>query len=136
MASAHAAVYALLAGDATLAAIVGTRIYVARAPQDAALPYVVYEEAEAERVRSLSGDVDYVSSVVDVSAFAASHAQALAAGNAAREAVNDYRGTSGSTVVALLAVTREQDLHIPPSNGGETGTFERALELEIHWRDA
>lgn len=136
MASAHAAVYALLAGDATLSAIVGARIYVSRAPQDATLPYLVFDEAEAERIRSLSGDLGYVSSVVDVSAFASTRTEALAAGNAAREAVNDFRGTSGSTVVTLLAVTREQDLHIPPSDGGEVGTFERALELELHWRDA
>lgn len=51
----NTAIYTQLSGDATLSALVSTRIYPVNAPQDAALPLVVYQRVSGPVGYSQSG---------------------------------------------------------------------------------
>jgi hypothetical protein len=53
---ALASVYAVLAADAALVALVSTRIYQGRLPQKPTLPALVYTTAGGRRIGSLAGD--------------------------------------------------------------------------------
>lgn len=57
--SDHAAssfIYSTLAGDATLNGLVGTKIYEAIAPPDAALPYVIFAEYSTREVLGMGAN--------------------------------------------------------------------------------
>jgi len=132
----HAALYSILSGAAGVTELVSTRIYLARAPQGAALPYVWFEDRSTTYIRALSGDQAYRRSLVDVNCIAASATEAIAVADAVTSAINDARGTYASTPIVNVAVLGDDTNTLPPTSGEEFGAFERSLDVEITWRSA
>lgn len=96
--SAESEVYAALAGDSGLAALVGPRIYPDVLPELEAYPAVVYARARTERIISIS-NVDYGSDVaVQVSTWAENRTDCDAAAVAVDAALR---------VAGILPVSRQ-----------------------------
>lgn len=83
----RADIYAALVADPTLVALVGTRIYPEKAPQDPTLPFIVYYEFANPVRQSLSGPVAVDRPRVQYSTYSTSYAQSLAVVAALRDAV-------------------------------------------------
>lgn len=68
--SMEADLFTLLSGDATIAAIVGTRIYPVIAPNSAVAPFLVYNVISGQAVSTFSGASGYVKKRVQISSVA------------------------------------------------------------------
>jgi hypothetical protein len=76
-----------LAASSAVTTIVGTRIYQTVAPQDAALPYIVWMVVSGSPGNNLSDLPDYDDQRVQVDCYSANQAQARQLGEAARYAI-------------------------------------------------
>ncbi len=90
------ALFAHLSADAGVAALVGNRIYPIEAPQEAVLPYVVYQRISGPRVRSHSGPSHLAQPRFQITGAAATYPSLRAVMNAVRVALDGFRGTMGS----------------------------------------
>lgn len=93
-----ALVYAALAADVTVAALVGTRIYPEQAPDEADLPLVVYTVKAAD---GMDGDAPVVRCSVTANCYAATDAAADALGTAVRAVLEEYAGSGGGVRLHL-----------------------------------
>jgi hypothetical protein len=104
------AIYAILAADSGVAAIVGTRIYPNFAPAGAALPNVVYEQVTATRTKALVGHQGLTRQRFTVRAIATTYTAAESLADAVRLALCDYVGTAGGIVVKGIFLDGERDV--------------------------
>lgn len=132
----HAALYSILTGAAGVTALVGSRIYLVRAPQSTTQPYVWFEDRNVGYVRSLAGDENYRRALVDVNCVGASSSSAIAVSAAVVSALNGARGTYASIEVVNIAVLGEDTNALAPAGGEEYGPVERSLDVEVTWRTA
>jgi hypothetical protein len=89
----------LLTGNSAVAALVGTRVFVDEAPDDADLPLIVYGVRLAQQI---DGSAPLSMATVDVHCYSASDDQALAVATAVDAALNGAGGISGGTSVLCL----------------------------------
>ena len=68
--------YATLAGDSTVAGIVGTRIYPSVAPESAALPRIDYMNVAGSRINTLPGVSDMIRKRLQINCHALTYAAA------------------------------------------------------------
>lgn len=95
------AIYQRLAGHAPLAALVGTKIYPSRAPDEAALPYVTHMDMAAlDQARDLGGAGGLAQARVQVDAWAATATEAKRIGDAVQAALEDFTGTVAGVRIA------------------------------------
>ena len=92
----EAALYAELTGDGTISGLVSTRVYPLYAPQDASLPYIVYQFISRITDYSQSGATGMKIPRVQIRSVAATYdgAQTLAA--AVESVLSGFSGTMGS----------------------------------------
>src|SRR3972149_5680654 len=69
-------IYTLLTNDSPVAAIVSTRIYPLIAPQDAAVPFIVYQRISGNPVNEMAGYASLENPRYQVDAYADSYAAA------------------------------------------------------------
>jgi len=115
-----------LLANAGVTALVGERVFVTVAPQDAALPLVVLKRVSTPRVYAQTGPSGLAWPRVQITARAARQAEAVAVAKAVRQAVSGYRGSMGGVPVQAVFVDTERDGFF-----FETGKFERVLDVII-----
>lgn len=116
-----AIIYAALAGNATVAALVGTRIYPEEAPADADLPMIVYTVRTAE---GIEGSAPLLRCTVTANGYAATDATAESRGVAVRAVLNGFDGNGSGVQVRQLSLSdsneaRDSDM----SEWGRLATF-------------
>lgn len=102
--SAERAIYALLSGDAAVAAIVATRIYPLEAPRDARAPLIIYARGGGNRWRSLTGPSGLAQAEIQVDAYAAEYEAVKDLARAVRHALDGFRGR--------VLVASDPDVHV------------------------
>jgi hypothetical protein len=114
-----------LLADASVAALVGTRIYPLRLPQKVTLPAIVTTRISGVRIGNLHGIASAAEPRYQVDAWAVNQAGAHALGAAIRQALEAYVGTwtdgnSPPVVSARVSVRfeTERDLFEEEINGG------------------
>ncbi len=120
----------LLAAPA-VAALVGERVFVTVAPQEAEKPLVVLRKVSGARVYSQSGDSGLAWPRVEITARAERAADAIAVATAVRQAISGYRGMMGAVNVQAVFVDSERDAF-----DFETRAFERVVDIFIWHTDA
>ena len=100
--------YSQLSAYAGLTALVSTRIYPNRAPQDATLPYVVYFRVGGSREQAFTNAVGATGVRMQFSAFAAAYIDADAVRAQVRAALLAYV-TSGGVTVHEVALESDLD---------------------------
>jgi hypothetical protein len=129
-----AGLVSLLTSEATITAICGTRVYVTRAPQNAAFPHVIITQMSSDENPTLdggSGQLRFVDYDIDCKAKSSVTAESL--GNAVRTFLDDYSGTAGSSTIGAVIMNDESDDYEPPSDGSDVGVFIVTLDLTIHF---
>lgn len=90
--------YTLVTSDATVTGLIGTRMYPAPIPQDAALPALAYQLiSQPGQYAHHEGDIGLRRSRVQLTARATDYARIRALLSALSAALSGYRGTTGST---------------------------------------
>lgn len=95
----EAAIKTIGAAHVGLTALVGTRIYAGQAPQNAALPYLVFEKDGYRPVSAIYVDTSWGYTDVTFTAHAATLLAALQVMEQVRLAYNRYQGTVGSVEI-------------------------------------
>ena len=102
-----AIIYAALAGNTTVAALVGTRIYPEEAPADADLPLVVYGVSMAD---GIEGTAPLTRCTVTANSYAATDATAESLGAAVRAALDGYSANGSGIGVRELLLSDTNEL--------------------------
>jgi hypothetical protein len=124
----------LLSSEATITAISGTRVYVQRAPQNAAFPHIIITQMGSEENATLdggSGQLRFLDFDIDCKAKSSVTAESLA--NAVRTYIDDYSGTAGSFTIGAVLMNDESDDYEPPQDGSDVGVFVITLDVTIHY---
>ena len=124
----------LLTGEATISAIVSSRVYVGKAPQKATLPYLVLTQLGSEENTSIdgaSGQLRFLTFDIDCKAKTSVQAESL--GNAVRVFLDDYSGTAGSYTIGAVILNSESDDYEPPTDGSDIGVHVVTLDVEIQY---
>lgn len=129
------AIYARLAADATLSALVGTRIYPDQGQEDADLPFVVYDQAEEERVRTMTGYVSLGRQQMRLEVTAATKSSAKAVVAALKGSLDGYAGPVGSGTLSVAGIFHEGEASgaEPPYHANALGEYTAELTLSIFY---
>lgn len=124
----------LLSSEATITAISGTRVYIQRAPQNAAFPHIIITQMSSDENGTLdggSGQLRFLDFDIDCKAKSSVTAESL--GNAIRTYIDDYSGAAGSFTIGAVIMNDESDDYEPPQDGSDVGVFVVTLDLTIHY---
>ena len=124
----------LLSSEATITAISGTRVYIQRAPQNAAFPHIIITQMSSDENGTLdggSGQLRFLDFDIDCKAKSSVTAESL--GNAVRTYIDDYSGTAGSSTIGAVLMNDESDDYEPPQDGSDVGVFVVTLDVTIHY---
>jgi len=123
--SVDSAMYDHLTADATLATLVGARIYPDAAPQGGALPFIVYFAASTEHDRHLAAGSGLASVSFQIDVYAATSLSRRSISDALFDRLHGYAGAMGTELFDVRSCTLEGPTHTyePPSDGSEQGTY-------------
>lgn len=87
------AIYEILKGLTQVGGPATPRVYASRAPQNAPQPFIVFQEIDSLRTRSINTQDRIAQAYIQIDAYAALPFDASALGAAVETAMVDYRGT-------------------------------------------
>ena len=136
MADIGSAIRAVLANDAGVSALVSTRIYPDRLPQNVTYPAITYEMNFDSSFESMSGITGFAESFVEVVCWSTTRLQATATAEAVRLALTSYQGTSASVVVRRIhpnigGVAREE-----PDDGSDVPVYYHERDYHTFYCEA
>ena len=102
MSDVETLVYTTLTGDAGVAALVGTRVYPAIIPQDAALPALAYQRISSQAIQWQDGSAAPIRPRIQVTAVADDYSEAKGLAAAVRSALN---GVSSGQILSSFMDT-------------------------------
>ncbi len=108
----EALIQTILTGDATVAALVGTRISPNIIRQGTAMPAVTYQQISGQRDHTLDGASGFVEGRFQVNCWAKTYAETRELADAVRDALDDY--STGT----IQAIHLEDEGDIPTLMGG------------------
>ena len=126
----------LLTNEATISAIVSSRVYIGKAPQKALLPHIVITQMSSEDFKSFdnTGNLRAIDFDIDCKADRSVEAETL--GNAVRTFIQDYTGTAGSQTVQAVLLNDESTDYEPPQDGSDVGVHTTLLDVTIQFNPA
>lgn len=128
--SVESVIYDRLAADATLAALVGNRIYPIRAPQEAVLPLVVYQRIGGATVNGSTAVSGTSNPQFQIDCISGTYGDAKRVADAVRSSLNKWF-SSGTTPELNLALQDERDDYTPPIDQSEEGVFRVMQDYSI-----
>lgn len=130
------AIYARLAADAPLSALVAARIYPEAAVQSDTFPLVTYSEAEASFTYGLAGRINLGKYQMHLDCYALSYLTCKSARAAVMACLDSLQATIGAgTVTVLGAFLESGDSDMAaPIHADESGVFRAGIDVAIHYR--
>lgn len=121
MSELHEALYAHLADDAAVAALVGTRISWGKASEDDALPYIVCFQISGRSSTHLTGASGFATKRIQINSTARTYADSHILAKAVREAVATLKGVLGAGGVTITCKAfrwdgERDDIEAPPQS--------------------
>ena len=124
--------YTYLRGLTTITDQVAARIYPHNAPTSAAFPYITYARISSTHEHHMTAAAGLSSQVIQFDVFASTIAEAEAAADALRAAMDGFQGgTMGSTAVRHIELTNERDTFLPPADDSEVGVYNISVDFSI-----
>ena len=126
----------LLTNESTISNIVGSRVYVSKAPQTAPLPYIVITQMTSEEFKSLdnTGNLRAIDFDIDCKADRSVEAETL--GNAVRTFIQDYTGTAGTYTIGAVLLNDESTDYEAPTDASDVGVHTVLLDVTIQFNPA
>ena len=108
--------FSYLSTDSGITALVSTRVYPLRMPQNATLPAVTFTRISGPRSHALSGPTGCGMARIQIDAWATTYASAKAVIDTVRSALDGYSGTAGSETIKSSLLQTETDFYEPETN--------------------
>ena len=135
MADIETGIYAHLYADATVLALVSTRIYPLAVPQTGSFPAITYQRISGSHVRSHSGPSGLSVARYQLTCWASTYAGAKALAEAVREAMDAVSGTWNSIAVGASFLDSDGDTEqLTPAS--DTRTYGVRQDYEIHYAES
>lgn len=128
------ALYSRLTGFSGLANLIGARVYEHLQPQNPVYPAVVYTRVSAARVTAMGADPGLVHSRFQIDAWSLGAKEARDVAEQVRQALERWRGTSGSTVIQDSFIDNVQDS--PAELVSSVPVYRTITEVMIHHSDS
>lgn len=127
MSELHGPIYAHLAANAGVSALVGSRIYRDRATETDVLPYITYTRISEARHPHSTGTSGLVNAVYQINSWATERNDANEIAEAVRNALDTLTGTLGAgavteTTIRSCDLDASRDLDVPPTAGDQQGS--------------
>lgn len=134
----EAAVYKLMTDDATVAALVGTRIYPAIAPQSTVTPYIVYQRIATQHLHTMDGIAGLAETTIQIDCYASTYGAVKALADAVRLALDGYTGTpvGDGTVIGGILLDNTNDNPESPQTGLETILQRVSMDFTIWYEES
>jgi hypothetical protein len=132
----EAALRTHLLDDASIAALVGTRIYPIRAPQgETTLPRIVYQRIGNETLISHEGFGGHQTTQIQIKVVASTYAGAKALAKLVEQQAEAFRGTIADTLITGCDPQGQIDLPQELAAGADQGPSAVVQEWLVSWRD-
>jgi hypothetical protein len=102
-----AALFSIITGDATVAALIVARFYPITAPQNVTKPYATYQRIGGVRHRSVDGPAGLASPRYQVDAWATDIDEARSLSAAIRRAIDGFKGDAGGLTIHEIVMDDE-----------------------------
>jgi len=129
----RAGLRALLTGEATISTIVGSRVYITRAPQGAVYPHVLITQMGSEENLALDGTGPLRFLDIDIDCKATTGKGAADLAKAVRDFIKDYSGAAGGETIEAVILNGEVDGYEDPRDGSDVGTVMVTLDVTIQY---
>ena len=123
----------LLTGEPTISSIVGSRVYIGKAPQTAPLPYIVITQMNSEDFKTFDGTGELRAVDFDIDCKADRSVEAEALGNAVRVFLQDYSGAAGDETIQAVLLNDESIDYEPPTDASDIGVHTLLLDFTIQF---
>lgn len=131
MAELEEAVYSRLSTSVAVAALVSTRIYPQKIPQEAALPAVAYARISALRVKAHAAPTGLARARMQVMCVARSYSDVKVLATAVRKSMEGVMGTVGGLVIQGSWLETDADEY-----GDAEGLYSVRQDFMVWYREA
>lgn len=130
------AVRGLLLGQPDILALCDERIYPQEAPQEARMPYVIYQQADQRMVMSLRRRINLNSYLMRLDCFAASYAEVKELHQVLLDTLVDFRGDLGGDAIQIRGVFHDgsESALEAPVHADEQGVHSMGLSVTLWYR--
>lgn len=133
--SIEAALYSLMSNDATLTAIVSTRIYINLALQGAAVPHVTYQQLSGLRDEVMIGPSGLVESRFQINIWGDTYTENRSIANAVRGLLDGYSGTVGTVEIEAIHMIDESDVPQFPAGKDVIKRYGKRLDFTVWFKE-
>lgn len=135
MKSPEAVLRSALIANATVAGLIGTRIYPVLAPAAAQLPLVTWRRSGITRAQTLGGPMGVPQVSVEYSIFAATYETAREIADAMRVTLDGYGGTVDNTTVRQTALDNESDEFVQLQGSDLPAVYQITQSYDVWWQE-
>ena len=129
------AIYAQLSGDATLAALVGTRIYADYNGERSVFPYITFYGVSGSAEETMGGATDLMHAVLQLDVWALKSTDVSTIMKSIRRLLDNKYGTWGGVVVDLVILNNFLYTYQFPSDGSEGCIYKGSVEVASSFRE-
>lgn len=130
------AIQSMILADASFNAIAGNAVFYNKAPQKAALPYVILSRISAQRILSFAGYSGLTAPRVQVDCYATTYTQVRKMADVIRLAINGFRGTVLGKEIQGVFLEDDRDSYEPPEHGDEVGVHRVSNDYFVWFKEA
>jgi hypothetical protein len=133
MKSPEAVLRSALIANATVAGLVGSRVYPVVAPASAALPFVTWRRVAIRRQQTLGAPMGMPVTSVEYSIYGATYEQAREVADAMRSVLDGYGGTSNNTEVRQTSLEQESDDFVTLAGAELPPAYQITQQYDTFW---
>lgn len=124
----------LLVNTTAISNIVGARVYINKAPQKAALPYLILTQLGSEEYLSIDSTTSNLRGlVVDVDCKARTFPDVQTLAEAVKARLTDYSGAAGTYTVRAAIFNDETHDYEPSADGSDNGAHVITLDYDFQY---
>ena len=135
MKSPEAVLRSALLANATVAGLVGSRVYPVLAPASASLPFVTWRRSGIEREQTLGLPMGVPRVTVEFSIFGTTYNEARELADAMRLVLDGYGGTADNTQVRQTALENEVDDFVSLQGSDLPPVYQITQTYDCWWQE-
>lgn len=124
-----------LVNDASVSALVGSRVYPVLAPAEAALPFLTWRRSAVQREHTLAGPLGMPTVLMAVEIYAATYEGVRDLADKCRRVLDGYGGTVDNTEVKNVSLDNEADGFVQLAGGDIPPVYVVTQTYSIRWQE-